>query len=250
MRASREVSGYRKRMSAVPKEAGVSPVVEDYLKAIYKIQADSESAVSTNALARSLQVSPASASEMVRRLAEAGFVEHTRYRGVSLSASGRLLALGVIRRHRLVELYLSEALGMSWDRVHDHAEVLEHAVSEELEELIAAKLGHPVRDPHGDPIPTRDGRMPEETGCRLSQLPVGAEAVLVRVSDADPQMLRHLSGWGVSLGDRVEVLERQPFGGGLQVRFAERTRMVGDELADAIHVARRAQADDGAESAL
>jgi DtxR family Mn-dependent transcriptional regulator len=173
---------------------------------------------------------------MVRRLADAGFVEHARYRGVSLTEAGRRIALGVVRRHRLVELYLSEALGMSWDRVHDHAEVLEHAVSEELEELIAAKLGHPERDPHGDPIPTRDGRMPEERSRLLSDLPVGAEAVIVRVSDADPQMLRHLSGWGVSLGDRVEVLERQPFGGGFQVRFTETVRTVGHELAEAIHV--------------
>jgi DtxR family Mn-dependent transcriptional regulator len=235
-------------MSAVPKEAAVSPVVEDYLKAIYKIESDGGSAVSTNALAKSLRVSPASASEMVRKLADAGFVEHARYRGVSLTAAGRRLALGVVRRHRLVELFLSEALGMSWDRVHDHAEVLEHAVSPELEELIAAKLGHPVRDPHGDPIPTRDGRMPEETGCRLSELPPKTEAVLVRVSDDDPEMLRHLSGWGVSLGDRVEVLERQPFGGGLQVRFAEHVRIVGTELADAIRVSRPEQ-DDHAEDA-
>lgn len=230
----------------MPKEAAITPVVEDYLKAIYSIESDSGSAVSTNALAKRLQVSPASASEMARKLAEAGFVEHARYRGVSLTASGRRRALGVVRRHRLVELFLAESLGMPWDRVHDHAEVLEHAVSDELEELIAAKLGHPERDPHGDPIPTRDGLMPEETSCRLSELPVGAEAVLVRVSDADPRMLRHLSGWGVSLGDLVEVLERQPFGGGLQVRIAERIRTVGDELADAIRVARRAPADESA----
>jgi DtxR family Mn-dependent transcriptional regulator len=132
--------------------------------------------------------------------------------------------------------------------VHDHAEVLEHAVSEELEELIAAKLGHPVRDPHGDPIPTRDGRMPEERSSRLSDLPVGVDAVLVRVSDADPQMLRHLSGWGVSLGDRLTVVEREPFGGGLQVRFAGQIRSVGPELADAIRVAPRTQADSAAGS--
>src|SRR5690349_21359296 len=125
-------------MSARPKESAVSPVVEDYLKAIFKIESESGSPASTNALARSLAVTPASASEMARKLAQAGLVEHARYRGVSLTESGRRTALGVVRRHRLVELFLSEALGMPWDRVHDHAEVLEHAVSEELEDLIAA----------------------------------------------------------------------------------------------------------------
>jgi DtxR family Mn-dependent transcriptional regulator len=227
----------------MPKEAPVSSVVEDYLKTIYKIEVDTGGAATTNALAKNLGVTPASASEMVRKLTEAGYVRHPRYQGVSLTPSGRRVALVVVRRHRLIELYLSEALGMSWDRVHDHAEVLEHAVSEELEELIAEKLGHPVRDPHGDPIPTREGRVPEETSCRLSDLPVGTEGVVVRVSDSDPLMLRHLSGWGVSLGDRVQVLERQPFGGGLTVRFAHQTQAVGDELADAIRVAPRTSVD-------
>jgi DtxR family Mn-dependent transcriptional regulator len=230
-------------VSALPKASSVSPVVEDYLKAIYKLESDSGSAVSTNALAKSLKVTPASASDMVRRLADAGHVAHARYHGVTLTESGRRIALGVVRRHRLLELYLSEALGMPWDRVHDHAEVLEHAVSEELEELIAAKLGHPERDPHGDPIPDREGRMPEERTCRLSDLPVGVDAVLVRVSDADPRMLRHLSTLGVALGDRVEVLERQPFGGGLQVRFSGRVHIVGQELAEAISVTEPAPGD-------
>lgn len=240
---------YLKDMSVKPKQLAVSSVMEDYLKTIYKIECSSGAAVTTNALAESLGVRAASASGMVRKLADAGFVEHARYHGVSLTESGRRLALGVVRRHRLVELYLSEALGMSWDRVHDHAEVLEHAVSDELEELIAEKLGHPVRDPHGDPIPTRDGRIPEEISCRLSELPVGADGVVVRVSDSDPQMLRYLGGWGVSLGDQVEVLERQPFGGGLQVRLADRVHMVGHELADAIWVAPRTAAGAAVEGA-
>lgn len=214
----------------------MSSVVEDYLKTIYKVESWDGKAATTNELAARLGVAASSASGMVRKLAEDGWVEHTRYRGVRLTASGRRLALGVLRRHRLLELYLTEALGMPWDRVHEHAELLEHAVTSELEELIADKLGDPARDPHGDPIPTRDGRVVEDPNCRLSDVPVGGHAVLVRVSDSDPQMLRHLSACGVSLGDPVEVLERQPFGGALVVRFAGQALSVGLDLAEAMRV--------------
>lgn len=146
----------------------------------------------------------------------------------------------MLRRHRLIELYLAQALGMSWDRVHDQAEMLEHALSAELEELIAVKLGDPVRDPHGDPIPTRDGRVIEQPTRALADLPAGATATLVRVSDADPKMLRYLSGCGVALGDRVQVLQQQPFGGALLVQFADRVQWIGRELADAMRVELRA----------
>lgn len=213
-----------------------SSATEDYVKAIYKLESRRRGAVSTNALAAQLGLTASSASGMVRKLADAALVEHVPYRGVRLTESGRRLALAVLRRHRLLELYLTEALGMSWDRVHEHAEVLEHALSAELEELIADKLGDPVRDPHGDPIPTRDGLVIEEPTQCLADLEVGAMGRLVRVSDSDPEMLRHLTSCGVSLGDQVEVLGWQPFGGGVLVRFADQMHCIGRELAGAMRV--------------
>src|SRR6266567_5941350 len=137
----------------------LSSAVEDYAKAIYALETRKGHAVSTNALAERMGVTPASASGMVKRLGELGLVEHQPYHGVSLTDQGRKVALEVMRHHRLLELYLVETLGVPWDRVHEEAEVLEHVLSEELEELIAAKLGDPTHDPHGDPIPTRDGHI-------------------------------------------------------------------------------------------
>src|SRR5436189_3003103 len=170
-------------------EALRSSAVEDYTKAIYALQirADSEAAVSTNALAGRLGVTAASASGMVKRLCELGLVVHQPYHGVVLTDSGRRIALEVIRHHRLLELYLVESLGVPWDRVHEEAEVLEHVLSEELEDLIAAKLGNPTRDPHGDPIPTRDGRIVEAETTGLQDLTAGATGRFVRVADSDPE---------------------------------------------------------------
>jgi DtxR family Mn-dependent transcriptional regulator len=155
---------------------------------------------------------------------------------VRLTADGRRIALEVIRHHRLLECYLAEALGMPWDRVHAEAEVLEHVLSDDLEELIAAKLGHPTVDPHGDPIPTVDFDLHEAATSRLDDLPVGATGRFVRVSDEDPEMLRYLTSQGIELGDGLEVVERQPFGGPLFVRFGERTHALGDGLARAMRV--------------
>ena len=223
-------------MMTIPKATVMSSTVEDYVKTIYKIESAGGSAVTTNVLATRLGVAASSASGMVRKLADVGLVEHERYRGVRLTESGRRLALGVLRRHRLIELYLTEALGMSWDQVHDPAELLEHALTAEVEELIAQKLGDPARDPHGDPIPTRDGRVVEEPTASLAELAPGVGGKLVRVSDSDPEMLRYLTACGVSLGDELEVLERQPFGGGLLVRFAGDVQSIGTELATAMRV--------------
>jgi len=223
-------------MIAMPKEQVMSSAVEDYVKTIYKIESAGKSAVTTNVLAARLGVAASSASGMVRKLAGAGFVEHEPYHGVRLTEPGRRLALRVLRRHRLVELYLTEALGMSWDKVHEPAELLEHALTAEVEELIAQKLGDPARDPHGDPIPTRDGRVVEEPTRSLAELGPGVRGRLVRVSDSDPEMLRYLTACGVSLGDDLEVLERQPFGGGLLVRFTGDVQSIGPELANAMRV--------------
>lgn len=213
-----------------------SSAVEDYTKAIYGLEDRNGQPVTTTALAERLGVTPASASGMVKRLCELGLVSHHRYHGVLLTDAGRRVALEVIRHHRLLELYLVESLGVPWDRVHQEAEVLEHVLSEELEELIAAKLGDPTHDPHGDPIPSRELTIEEIATQSLESLEPGAQGVFARVSDADPDMLRYLSERGIAPGDALEVVERQPFGGPLFVRIGARVHPLGGELARAIRV--------------
>jgi DtxR family Mn-dependent transcriptional regulator len=173
---------------------------------------------------------------MVRRLGELGLVTHEPYRGVQLTDEGVRLALEVLRHHRLLELYLATSLGVPWDRVHDEAEVLEHVLSEELEALIAAKLGNPTRDPHGDPIPSADLTIEEIPTQPLADLDAGAAGCFVRVSDSDPAMLRYLAERGIAPGGRFEVIERQPFDGPLFVRFGDDVHVLGGALAAAMRV--------------
>jgi DtxR family Mn-dependent transcriptional regulator len=217
---------------------GTTIAVQDYAKAIYALEQRGEAggAVSTNALAERMGVTPASASSMVKRLDGLGLVTHVPYRGVQLTEAGNKVALEVLRHHRLLELYLSESLGVPWDRVHDEAEVLEHVLSEELEELIAAKLGNPTHDPHGDPIPTRDGRIATEVSEALSTMEPGSCGRFTRVSDADPEMLRYLGERGIAPGAEFEVIEKQPFDGPLFVRFGDEVHVLGGELARAMRV--------------
>jgi DtxR family Mn-dependent transcriptional regulator len=224
-------------MSAVGSE--ISHAVEDYAKAIYSVSARAEGPVSTSAIAQRLGVSPASASAMVKRLAGLGLVRHERYHGVELTPAGERLALQVMRHHRLLELYLAEALGMPWDRVHEEAEVLEHAISPELSALIDAKLGHPTHDPHGDPIPTPDGEIDEGKTRALAELDPGERGTFARVSDSDPAMLRYLGELGIEPGAKLEVRGRQPFGGPIEVRTAGRDHSLGSELARAMRVTAR-----------
>jgi DtxR family Mn-dependent transcriptional regulator len=213
-----------------------SSAIQDYAKAIYALESRGGDAVSTNALAERLGVSPASASGMVKRLGELGLVEHRPYRGVSLTEDGRRVALEVMRHHRLLELYLFESLGVPWDRVHQEAEVLEHVLSEELEEVIAAKLGDPTHDPHGDPIPTRELTIEEGPTLSLQTLEVGATGQFCRISDSDPDMLRFLAERGIAPGDSFEVVEKQPFDGPLFVRFGDTVHVLGGALARAMRV--------------
>jgi DtxR family Mn-dependent transcriptional regulator len=213
-----------------------SPAVEDYAKAIYALQARAGDAVATTALAERLGVTPASASGMVRKLDELGLVTHVPYRGVRLTTEGVRLALEVLRHHRLLELYLTETLGVPWDRVHDEAEVLEHVLSEDLEALIAAKLGDPTHDPHGDPIPSADLVIEEEKTESLASLEPGTGGTFVRVSDSDPDMLRYLAERGIAPGDELQVHDKQPFGGPLFVAFGKRVHVLGGSLADAMRV--------------
>jgi DtxR family transcriptional regulator, Mn-dependent transcriptional regulator len=214
----------------------ISASVQDYAKAVYALEIRGEGNVSTSDLAERLGVSPASASGMVRKLAELGLAEHEPYRGVRLTPAGKRVALEVLRHHRLLELFLAEALGMPWDRVHAEAEVLEHVLSEDLEELIAARLGNPTLDPHGDPIPSVELEIDEGHTLSLDELDAGATGTFMRVSDADPAMLRYLEGHGIAPGARFEVLERQPFGGPSLVRFGEIEQAIGGDLAKAMRM--------------
>ena len=213
-----------------------SEAVQDYTKAIYSLEARLREPVSTSAIAERIGVSAASASAMVKRLAEQGLVEHVRYRGVELTDEGRRVALEVLRHHRLLELYLSVHLDVPWDRVHEEAEALEHVISEDLEARIAAKLDNPTHDPHGDPIPTAELVMDDGATRSLDSLEPGAVGRFVRVSDSDSDMLRYLEERGISLGDRFEVVERQPFEGPLTVRFGRVDHVLGGALARAMRV--------------
>jgi DtxR family transcriptional regulator, Mn-dependent transcriptional regulator len=213
-----------------------SSAVEDYAKAIYALEHRGAGPVTTNALAERIGVTAASASGMCKRLGELGLVSHVPYKGVQLTDAGERLALEVIRHHRLLELYLAERLDVPWDRVHEEAEVLEHVLSEELEALIAAKLGDPTVDPHGDPIPTAELIIDERQTESLADLEPGARATFVRISDSDADMLRYLADRGIAPGDAFEVVDKQPFGGPVFARFGRAVQVLGGGLARAMRV--------------
>lgn len=202
-------------MSTEPSAA--SAATQDYAKAIYAIAERTHAPVSTTDLAERLKTSTPAASAMLKRLSAAGLVDHTPYRGVELTPAGEQIALETIRHHRLIELFLHEAVGMPWDQVHDEAEVLEHAISERLEQAIASKLGNPKFDPHGDPIPTVDGEVFEREHVSLASMQAGSRGTFVRVSDSNPEMLRYLSDKHVAPGDELQVKAREPFGGPIQI---------------------------------
>lgn len=213
----------------------VSDAVEDYLKAIYRLE-QREGKVTTKALAVALDVAAPSVTAMIKRLHAMRLVRYTRYRGVALTAAGKRMALEVIRHHRLLELYLVEALGLPWDQVHEEAERLEHVISEELEERIAELLGHPVADPHGDPIPTKEGEVEQPAYLPLSELRPGAAAVIKRVGDQDPAKLRYFGKLGLFPEARVTLLEKAPFDGPMSLEVGESRCTLGGELARQIYV--------------
>jgi len=191
-----------------------SQAAEDYLKVIYAITRLSERA-STNDIADQMGVTPASATGMIQRLAteKPPLLHYEKHRGVTLTSEGEHLALEIIRHHRLLETFLKEKLGYTWDEVHDEADRLEHVISEELEDRIALVLGDPHFDPHGDPIPNRELSLPEQSDISLSQLRNGDQASVVRIHTEDPELLRYLASIGISLGSRINVLEFSPFDG-------------------------------------
>jgi len=216
--------------------------VEDYLKVIYEIERR-VGAAATNDIAQRLAVAPASVSGMVRRLADQGLLAHERYKGVRLTLAGRRAALRTIRRHRVIEAYLARALGYPWDRVHAEAERLEHAASDELIDRMAAAIGEPDVDPHGAPIPTREGAVDERRLVSLAELALGRWARVLRVSDEDPGMLRYLAEIDIVPGAELIVEGREPFGGPITLRLGQTLRSVGPELATHVRVEEIAEAD-------
>ncbi len=217
--------------------------VEDYLKVIFNLaEWDSEDAVSNADLAARLGVSTSSASEMVRKLTADGLLEHERYGGIALTPAGRTLAMTMVRRHRLVETFLVQMLGYSWDEVHDEAEVLEHAVSDLLVQRMDAALGHPFRDPHGDPIPTVDGRLHRPQASMLASLEPGDSGWIARIIDENSELLRWFTDNAIALDTAVEVVEQRPFGGALVVRVGtapvSREVELGLEAATALWISR------------
>lgn len=213
--------------------------VEDYLKTIYEIERTSGAAATTDIAGR-LSVAPASVSGMIRRLADQGLLRHERYRGVRLTREGRRVALGTIRRHRVIESFLVEVLGYPWDRVHEEAERLEHAASDELIERMAAALGEPTVDPHGAPIPTREGEIDEGETTPLADLVPGKAARIVRVSDDHPMLLRQLDEIGITLGTHLTVVSRSPADATYTVRLepdsAGEERVLDAEVAAVLSV--------------
>lgn len=216
-----------------------SAAIEDYLRAIYGL-VERREPVTTTTLAARLGLSPSSASGMVSKLADEGLVTHVRYHSIELSPAGTAVARSVLRRHRLIEAYLVSELGYTWDEVHTEADALEHAVSDLLINRISAQLGEPTHDPHGDPIPAADGSIEESTAQLLERLSPGAVGEIVRVWDTNPDLLRYLADRGIGIGDRIEVVSREPFGGPLVVKVGEPPKdtvhSIGDEVAAALSV--------------
>ncbi len=213
----------------------LTPAHQDYLKGIYHLQRQGADA-SNSALAATLGVAPASATNMVRRLADAGLVEHTRYQGVRLTPAGEQAALETIRHHRLIELFLHDILDLPWDQVHEEADRLEHAISEEVEEAIARKLGYPTVDPHGDPIPAKDGSRVEVSNTALASLPPGAAVKLQRVHTQDGERLRYLGSLGLYPGACVVVIARSPFDGPLTLEVNGQRQILAYDLAQLLFV--------------
>ena len=219
------------------KTSAPSSSIEDYVKVIYGFTEWQDKPITSSQLAQRLGVANSSVSEMVRKLKDQGLVDHKPYSAITLTESGIRLALSMVRRHRLIETYLVQELGYSWDEVHDEAELLEHAVSDTFIERMAAKLGNPQRDPHGDPIPAADGTVLLPEAQLLGELDPGHTGRITRISDENPDLLRYLSAEAIDLDAEVEVVGRKPFGGALVVRISNAGRMRDYDLADEVTAA-------------
>ncbi|MFB6248382.1 MAG: metal-dependent transcriptional regulator [Salinibacter sp.] len=214
-----------------------SPSIEDYLKVVYKLEErEGSPPVSTGDVARSMEVSPASASNMIKRLDDLGFLTYEAYEGATLTTPGRTVALEVLRHHRLLELYLKEVMGFSWDEIHEEAEILEHHISERFESRIEEMLGHPSRDPHGHPIPTRDGTVDDLPTRSLADLDEGNAAPIDHIADEDGALLDLLEQRGLLPGATVEVVETRPLDGLLVVAVDGAEQLVGTPVAQKVVV--------------
>ncbi|GAB3530438.1 metal-dependent transcriptional regulator [Arthrobacter monumenti] len=217
-----------------------SASVQDYVKVIYAFTEWQDKPVTMTALAARLKVANSSVTEMVRKLVDLGLADHKPYNPVELTPEGLRLALSMVRRHRLLETYLVQELGYGWDEVHNEAELLEHTVSDTLVDRMSARLGHPDRDPHGDPIPSADGTIELPAAHVLSTLDEGHHGRVARISDANPHLLRYLGDEEIRLDTAVTVLGRKPFGGALTVQVGSGGRVreldLGDELAASVWV--------------
>ncbi len=204
--------------------------IEDYLKAIFDIQ-KSNVRVTTNAISEKLNVAPASVTSMIKKLSAKKLITHKKYQGVKLTKAGEKIALEIIRHHRLIELYLAEALGVPWDQVHEEAEKWEHVLSEDLENRMDRVLGYPTRDPHGSPIPSRDGTMAEIETVALTELSAGQSGIVAEVSDHDPNLLRYIGKMGLYPQTRIEVIEVEPFNGPITIGVNGDRHILGPEAA-------------------
>ncbi len=211
--------------------------IQDYLKNIYELTETGESA-STNALAERLAVKPGSVTGMIQKLASAkpALVEYQKHQGVTLTKEGKRAALEVIRHHRLLEAWLVQTLGYSWDEVHEEAERLEHAISEDFERRIAAAMGHPARDPHGEPIPTADLKMPFDESTPLSALRPNQTATIKRVKAYDAELLRYLEGLGLVPGTQIAVTDYSPFDHNLTIKVGRKTMVLGLNITGKIFI--------------
>lgn len=221
-------------MSAAAVSESLTRSVEDYLKAIYQLSPEGRPA-STSEIANLLALSPPSVTGMVKRLSEHGLLEHVPYRGVLLTDEGRRAAIRMVRRHRLIEAYLVEFLGYSWDTVHEEAERLEHAVSDTMIERMATAMGNPTVDPHGDPIPLADGSIHEIAGTPLSDVPVGETVEIHRVHASQPERLRYIASLGLRPGVQLTVVDRQPVDDLVTIQVGTDRQVIGRELGHALH---------------
>ncbi len=227
-------------MNAAAISDSLTRSVEDYLKAIYQLSPEGRPA-STSEIAHLLALSPPSVTGMVKRLSDHGLLEHVPYRGVQLTDEGRRAALRMVRRHRLIEAYLVEFLGYSWDTVHDEAERLEHAVSDTMVERMASALGHPEVDPHGDPIPTADGSIHELACTPLSDFPVGETVQIHRFHESQPERLRYIASLGLRPGVQIIVVDRQPFDDLVTIEVGSERHVIGRELGHVLQCARQGE---------
>lgn len=221
---------------SIKNSLGLSQSVEDYLKIIYVLQSEGNVASTTN-IAKAMDVSSASVTNMLKRLAKLNLLEHESYKGAKLTSTGNKIALEILRHHRLLELYLKEVMGYSWDEVHDEAEMLEHHISEQFEDRIAELLNHPTHDPHGDPIPSKDGVMPKMAQLSISEAEENTPYIIGRVKDQDPELLRYLEKIGLIPGVKIEVIEKAPFSGPLNVKIEDKDeQVIGHAVASEVYL--------------